>query len=260
MYECAEVKKRTVGRGDDARTIVEYIPNYRLSDFLRLRSDPDAYSDYFKYFLPAVGRKSFWRHLVSNAKCDSDLATVSNEAFGLLVLENHWERWLDMYQKSRGKVDLFRTKRRTKEKREKAHCISNIPPKYTKGGIVYKNRRKSHEDGGKGWSAKGIERFNELFDLVKLDRKEYPGFLQEWIAKEKRSWKRKERLSLQGVDDFPVARHELGPLLESDDLSSPSKKRRMMKEEDNESSNITEHLLSLRDDMPSEGEDMATKV
>ena len=34
---------------------------------------------------------------------DKDFS-VSSEAFGLFVLENHWERWLDIYIKCEGKI------------------------------------------------------------------------------------------------------------------------------------------------------------
>ena len=255
MNECAEVRKRTVGRGEDAREIVEFIPKYRLLDFLRMRSDPEAYGEYFTYFLPAVGRKSFWRHLVSNAESDADLSTISNEAFGLLVLENHWDRWVDMYHKSDGVVEHLKVKRRSKDRNEKSYCVSNIAPKYTQGGVVFKGRRRGN-DGGKGWSAKGIERFNELFDMVKLNRMEYPEFVREWVTKERRSWKRKKNVSGSPSDNFPVARHELGLGVEENgnDGKQAEKKRKLVEEEVTMS--VAEHLLTLGDEMPSDSEEV----
>ena len=38
------------------------------------------------------------------AEMDEDLLSISSEAFGLLLLENHWDRWLDIYQKCGGKI------------------------------------------------------------------------------------------------------------------------------------------------------------
>ena len=247
------MRKKTVGRGVEAREIVEFIPNYKLIDFLKLRSDPEAYGEFFKYFLPAVGRKSFWRHLVSNAECDNDLSTISNEAFGLLVLENHWDRWVDMYNKSDGNVEQLKVKRKGRDRLERAYCVSSIAPKYTQGGVVFKGKRRSN-DGGKGWSARGIERFNELFDLVALDRREYPEFVKEWVAKEKRSWKRKKNSCFSPSDDFPVARHELGPSVQDEEEQRSSKKRKEGQCETDMS--VAEHLLTLGEEMPSDGEDM----
>ena len=246
--------KRTVGRGDDAREIVDIVPCYSLKDFLKMRCQPESYSDFFKYFLPAVGRKSFWKHLVANSQCDSDLATVSNEAFALIVMENHWERWLDIYKKSNGDFHGLKTKRRNKDKTEKHQCATNILPKYTRGGIVFRSKRKNADDGGKGWSAKGIERFNELFDMVIEDRRENPEFAVDWIAKEKRSWKRKRKMMRDHLDDFPVARNELGPVQEKVEVDERKKQKLMTGHQI--TSSVAEHILSLTGDLPSEGEDM----
>ena len=246
--------KRTVGRGDDAREIVDIVPCYSLKDFLKMRYQPESYSDFFKYFLPAVGRKSFWRHLIANGKCDIDLATVSNEAFALLVMENHWERWLDIYKKSNGDTHELKHKRKTKDKNDKGQYTSSILPKYTRSGIIYRNKRKSGDDSGKGWSAKGIERFNELFDMVMEDRKENPEFAVDWIAKEKRLWKRKKKMMSSNLDDFPVARNELYPVFEKGEVDE-GKRRKLMSETQMPLS-VAEHLLSLPDNLPSDGEDM----
>ena len=35
---------------------------------------------------------------------NKELFSISSEAFGLLVLENHWDRWLDIYTKCEGKI------------------------------------------------------------------------------------------------------------------------------------------------------------
>ena len=41
----------------------------------------------------------------------------------------------------------------------------------------------------KGWSDCGIKRFNELFDQVKADRKNFPNFVKDWVK-----WKQAEKL------------------------------------------------------------------
>ena len=45
--------------------------------------------------------------------------------------------------------------------------LSDKKPKYTRGGILYSSNL--NRDDGKGWSNEGIERFNELFDLVRSE-------------------------------------------------------------------------------------------
>ena len=56
---------------------------------------------------------------------DEELFSINSEAFGLIVLENHWDRWLDIYTKCGGKIKDIK-------KKEK---LTNIQPKYTRGGL-----------------------------------------------------------------------------------------------------------------------------
>ena len=32
------------------------------------------------------------------AQSDEDIISISSEAFGLLVLENHWDGWIEVYE------------------------------------------------------------------------------------------------------------------------------------------------------------------
>ena len=71
-------------------------PAFTLQEFLEGRSNFEAYSQFCSYFLPSVGKKTYWRDTVLNAKTDQDVITKSNEAFTLLCLENQWDRWFDL--------------------------------------------------------------------------------------------------------------------------------------------------------------------
>ena len=64
---------------------------------------------------------------------------VSNEAFGLLLLESSWDRWMDIFTRSKGHVVI---KRGTK----KAANKSQMPPKYTPCGVVYSDKLKKLND------------------------------------------------------------------------------------------------------------------
>jgi hypothetical protein len=79
----------------------------------------------------------------------SNYATVSDEAFALLCLENNYETWMDMGLTGNKKT-------------------SNVPRKYTNGGSSKgKNGTSQHN---KDWSDEGLCRFNELFGLVEKNR------------------------------------------------------------------------------------------
>ena len=51
-------------------------------------------------------KETNFKRKLRTATKDEDLLTISSEAFGLLLLENHWDRWLDIYQKSGGRVSI----------------------------------------------------------------------------------------------------------------------------------------------------------
>ena len=111
-------------------------------------------------------KKVDWKARYRSASNDRDLWMVSNEAFGLLLLENSWDRWMDIFTQSKGHVVI-------KRGAKKAANESQVPPKYTWGGVVYsdKSKKLTVDTGcGKGWSREGIIRFNELFDQVSKDR------------------------------------------------------------------------------------------
>ena len=83
------------------------VPEFDMSDLLHMRNGkhPEVYETFFDKFVPCIlPRKSDWSKKILSAKCDEDLTTCSNEAFALLVLENNWDRWLDMYNKLNGEV------------------------------------------------------------------------------------------------------------------------------------------------------------
>ena len=139
------------------------------------RKNIKLYTIFFDHFLTCVIKKTVLNHQVSVATNDSTLCTVSNKAFALLLLENSNSRWVGIYQLQKGEV----TPKRGQKRRE---FESDVPNKYTKGGIVYDKTVKNNDP--KGWSAEGIQRFNELYDMVKKDRKAHT-FTNNWLTKRK---------------------------------------------------------------------------
>ena len=73
---------------------------------------------------------------------------MTDEALALLIWENQEERWLDMVASGTNK--------------------SLLPGKYTDGGVSRVRTGRSRK--GKGWSTRGVRRFNELCKLVENDR------------------------------------------------------------------------------------------
>ena len=92
-------------------------------------------------------------------------------------------------------------------KGKKRMAISDKKPKYTRGGILYQD--KTLADTGKGWTSEGIERFNQLFDAIKRDRKKYPGFMTRFLENERQMFEKKVKEMKRKAIEVPTARHEL---------------------------------------------------
>ena len=90
----------------------------------------------------------------------------------MLLLENHWDRWLDIYKKCGGGIGV----RGAKIPKE---IILTVQPKYTRGGL--KNGKYKEIGVGKGWSVEGIFHFNKLIEFVRKDWSENPGFVGKWL-------------------------------------------------------------------------------
>lgn len=145
-------------------------------------------------FVPcAVGKRTFR----ARVKCNdaNELCTISDEALMLILLENNDERYKDIYRKQGGK--------RVNKERGR-HKESEVPTKYTSGGIAFSQTTKN----SKGWSREGIEHFNELRLHVKNDREQYPHFLQGWLTEFRAQYLPKSQKR---------GRKDVEPIIEADD-------------------------------------------
>ena len=120
-----------------------------LEQVLLMRNDTSGmYFDFIEYFILAVVGKIYYKE----NRCEnllSDFTTVSDEALAILIIENNFDTWWDMAKRNI-----------TKD--------SGVGRKYTNGGTSAGTKASSRRY--QGWSADGIKRFNEIFDLVKLNR------------------------------------------------------------------------------------------
>ena len=161
-----------------------------LQQVLQMRAKNNfIYYDFISYFVSAViGRMDYRKKSCSMLL--SNYATVSDEAFALLSLENNFETWMDMGHTGNTKN-------------------STVPCKYTNGGkSECKNARSQHN---KGWSDEGLCRFNDLFDLVEKNReaphaKQFEEDFRKWCeAKASGKQKKMEKIFTEAVQVF----HEL---------------------------------------------------
>ena len=180
--------------------------SWTLEDLLEGRKNAKVYGEFFHYFLPCIGRKTYWKHIIMEAKTDRDVSTVSNEAFALLLLENQWDCWVNLYLESNGVVT-------SKKGQKRSYSNGTVVPKYTRGGVTYtnpsSNEKVQTEEIQRGWSKNGIKRFNELFHIVKKDRKENPLFIEQWLREEKIRLGDTYKKALKKSEEVPMAENEL---------------------------------------------------
>jgi hypothetical protein len=159
-------------------------PAFSLDAFLEGRKNEGACTVFFDHFVPCATKKTTWDRRLAKTKTNNEsskreiLCSVSDEAFALLLLENSFERWLDIFSSHKGPV----MQRRGVKQRG---FQSDVATMYTRGGIKYE--RTDVTQSVKGWSDEGIARFNALFDHVKKDRAENPEFEREWLESRHRA-------------------------------------------------------------------------
>ena len=94
--------------------------------------------------------QQYWKHIVANAESDDDITTISNEAFVLIVLENNWDQWLEIFRMNDGNLV-------SSHGRGKRHTKCNIQPKYTQVGGISSMQEEESVDMDNGWTNEGIE-------------------------------------------------------------------------------------------------------
>ena len=174
------------------------------------RENKEEYGQFLTLYASCVVGKVLFNVRLRNRDIqEADLLTISDEAFALLVLENNFDRWIDIFEKygclPKGKVDPVTGNR-------KREHFSNVATKYTEGGIKFEPQKQGEivpVQVGKGWSDKGIERFNELFDIVEEDRlAERNADFFDWYKNSRLKQKASENRAKKNKYTQP-ARHEL---------------------------------------------------
>jgi len=127
-----------------------------LDELMLKRQKEDTFMVFADTFLSRVVGMSIWRKNCAKLPI-SEMATISDEAFTLLLLENYWEGWstknLDEYK---SEVTIDET---TNQKKKRKATWG----KFTSG--AWGSRRFG------GWSKEGLIRFNQLYSQVEEDRK-----------------------------------------------------------------------------------------
>jgi hypothetical protein len=186
---------------------------HKMSTFLHLRKQPFFYKVFLRTFVkPVVGIATF-NERVRNPKFNPNLlCSPSDEAFALLVVENNYNRWVDIFQSNDYSIPHSKRNRDGNTKT----CTSNIRPLYTEGGNVY-SENESYGSKSKGWSIAGIHRFNKLVQLILEDRMNHPNFLKEFCESERKKLEANVPKKSKKVKVVPLAHQD--SLFDDEDIN-----------------------------------------
>jgi len=131
-------------------SMIETLSKLRRSE---TEAEHRAFTWFFAEFIECVSGKRAWgkqkyTQLISEARSHEDgekLLTVSDEAFGLLLVENYMDKWVKKFHLQRKGLPSGR--------------IDGLYTAATKGNLVFG-----------GWTKQGRNRFNHYCKLVQEDR------------------------------------------------------------------------------------------
>ena len=148
---------------------------YTIDELCKLRRaeterEKEAFYWFMSEFMECICGVRLWKHarrsmLISDAKdvAGCKIVTKSDEAFGLLLIDNYMEKWKRKLVEEEGE--------RVEEGSDSANEErSDTVPKRKRVEAKYTTKRKGNTCKYGGWSMEGMTRFNELYDIVKKDR------------------------------------------------------------------------------------------
>jgi hypothetical protein len=175
---------------------------HTLENWLELRRNFAACCDFHTYLVRCiVGKRNFGKRLLSMAE-GTEIASVSDEALALIGIENCSEVWDDVFEKSEGGIRPIR-----KDQAFPEHWKADVLPKHTRASKDDPTVERNTED--KRWNDAGTVRFNELRQLVMIDRAAYPDFKIKWL--------RQLRASMKSSDGQNTVEDSNNPVVEADD-------------------------------------------
>jgi hypothetical protein len=150
--------------------------------------------------LPHVVGRAKWKKDIATKRV-SDIATPSDIAFILLVLENNWDYWVQ-----------YATSNSSKKNNDQAKVQETLKcpkTKWTSGNLLFGQNS--------GWTKEGILRFNELCQLEKANREAHKmveeEFLNMKMAESNRLKHKKRRTQAESVQVYMDMNDELSKFM-----------------------------------------------
>ena len=180
-------------------------------------TDFNMYTDFVVYYISAViGLRHFQKEKYSTKY--STYVTVSDEAFTVLTLENNWNRWMSMSKLDHWKDSSIPTKWTVTRDKKPTSSSGKSKGKTVVTGLENINNGTQQGPAARrfrGWSAHGINRYNQLFDQIQKERastrgKRFENMLLNHFKKElEKNQGGKEKKSRMEAPPLPTPKHEL---------------------------------------------------
>jgi len=157
------------------------------------RKDYEHYAWFYDNVLSFIVGRNRWREQ-SASVCGAAMATPTDEALGLLILDNSWDYWI---HKHHSKASAEGGNGSTTKKNKK------VKTKYTMEG--------SGSREFKGWSEAGLRRMNQLIKEVRQDRARDNGVFDHkymFETEEKKHGKKRKRGILSATDESTVVDYD----------------------------------------------------
>ena len=123
-----------------------------LAEYQELRGNHKAFIHFCDNFLNNVYGRGAWKGDL-RLKTLTEAVTESDEAFTLLVLQNNWEFWLD--------TTALHSAEEQDGRKIKRSSWTKMPKWTARSAYCHKND---------GWDEQGIDRYNEIMELVLQNR------------------------------------------------------------------------------------------
>ena len=151
-----------------------------LDEILELSRNEEVMEQFLEKFVSCVVGRIEWKRSCKDQPV-SKVASATDEAFALLVLENIWDSWRDVdpqdyLLKRRERVEPKKQAEASKSSQRRPRQ-KEIPGKYTE---KHRNAKRY-----RGWSEEGFARFNQLVRMVREDRAQRKEFEVNFLAKQK---------------------------------------------------------------------------
>jgi hypothetical protein len=179
------------------------------------------YLDFVTFYVsPVIGLRHFNNE--KSSKLYSSYATVSDEAFAVLTLENNWNRWMAMAVANHWTDSPIRTKYTvTRDKAVSGQQGSTKKKRKsdTSSAQIHASDPQEQENGPqarryRGWSAHGINRYNQLFDQIEKERNTQRGKcfekdLLDYYQTKAATESKQRRTIKEPAASLPMPRHQL---------------------------------------------------